>query len=179
MKILALAVCLASPWLLGAEVIDSAANGFTVRHVMAIKAPPAEVYQKLVRNTGDWWNSDHTFSHDAHNLSIDDQPGGCFCEKWASGGVQHLQVVFSSPGKTLVMRGGLGPLMGLAVTGGLEIALTPDKDGTKFVMTYSVGGYIPKGAETWSKPVDGMLLETFTRFKNYVETGKPEAPAAK
>ncbi|MCU1330372.1 MAG: polyketide cyclase/dehydrase [Bryobacterales bacterium] len=166
---------LSLPCWLPAEVVDSAANGFTVRQTMSIQAPPAEVYQKLVRNVGDWWSAAHTFSHDAHNLSIDDKPGGCFCEKLPGGGVQHLQVAFALPGKTLLLRGGMGPLMSLGVTGGLEISLSPEGQGSKLVLTYSVGGYIPKGADTWAKPVDGMLAETFTRFKTFVETGKPEA----
>jgi len=172
--------CLVVPVLLSAEVVDSASNGFTVRHVLTIQAPPETVYQKLVKNVGEWWSSSHSFSHDAHNLSIDDKPGGCFCEKLPNGGgVQHLQVAFASPGQALMMRGGMGPLMGLGVTGGLEISLAPAAGGTKFTVTYSVGGYIPRGAEAWARPVDGMLAETFARFKSYVETGVPEAKAAK
>jgi hypothetical protein len=128
---------------------------------------------------GDWWSGGHTFSRDAHNLSIDDKPGGCFCEKWPAAGVQHMQVSYAAPGKSLLMRGGLGPLMGLGVAGGMEITFSPDGSATKLVVTYSVGGYIPKGADAWSKPVDGMLQETFTRFKSFVETGKPEAGAAR
>jgi uncharacterized protein YndB with AHSA1/START domain len=179
MKLLAFLVCLSSPWLLNAEVVDAAANGFTVRHTFTIQAAPTAVYDKLTHSVGEWWSSSHTFSRDAHNLSIDDKPGGCFCEKWPAGGVQHMQVAYVVPGKTLLMRGGLGPLMGLGVTAGMEITLTPEAGATKFVMTYSVGGYIPKSADTWSKPVDGMLLETFTRFKSFVETGKPEPAASK
>ena len=64
-----------------AEVLDSAANGFTVKTTLNIKAAPDEVYRKLVHDIGEWWNSAHTFSGDAHNLSIEDRLGGCFCEK--------------------------------------------------------------------------------------------------
>src|ERR1700712_5013240 len=173
-------VCLSIPGFLAAEVVDSAPNGFTVRQTYTINAKPAEVYQKLTHNVGDWWSSAHTFSRDAHNLSIDDKPGGCFCEKLPNGGgVQHLQVAFAAPGSALLMRGGMGPLMGLGVTGGLEISLAADANGTKMTVTYSVGGYIPKGADTWAKPVDGMLSETFSRFKVYLETGSPEPKGAK
>jgi hypothetical protein len=55
----------------------------------------------------------HTFSGDAHNLSIDDKATGCFCEKLASGGgVRHMEVVCADPGKKLVLSGALGPLQG-------------------------------------------------------------------
>jgi hypothetical protein len=54
----------------------------------------------------DWWNPTHTFSSDAHNLSIDDKAMGCFCEKLASGGsVHHLEVVYADPGQKLVFSG--------------------------------------------------------------------------
>src|ERR1700734_3347887 len=79
---------------LHAAVADSAANGFTVKLELNIQAPPQQVYGSLVHNVGDWWNSMHTFSGDAHNLSIDDKAMGCFCEKLADGGsVRHLEVV--------------------------------------------------------------------------------------
>ena len=48
-----------------------------------------------------------------------------------------------------------------------------DRPGTKLTYTYSVGGYIPNGADAWAKPVDGMLAETFGRFQNYADKGNP------
>ena len=61
-----------------AEVADSSANGFTVKITLAIHAAPDEVYRKLIRNVGDWWNPEHTFSRDSHNLTIEAKPMGCF-----------------------------------------------------------------------------------------------------
>ena len=63
-----------------ADVADSAAGGFTVKVALNVQASPADVYQRLI-HVGDWWSSEHTFSLDAHNLSIDVRPMGCFCEK--------------------------------------------------------------------------------------------------
>ena len=79
-----------------AEVKVSSA-GFLVRHEMTIAAPPARVYDALVREVGSWWNPSHTFTGDAKNLSIDARPGGCFCEKYPNGGgVEHLRVVHAA-----------------------------------------------------------------------------------
>ena len=64
---------------LSAEIVDSSANGFTVKETVNIQASPQDVYAKIFK-IGDWWSSDHTFSHDAHNLSLEDKAGGCFCE---------------------------------------------------------------------------------------------------
>ena len=157
-----------------AEVADSSATGFTVKFTVNVQAPPADAYRKFVRNVGDWWSSDHTFSHDAHNLSIEEKAGGCLCEKLPEGGgVRHLEVVNFAPGKQLVMSGGMGPLQSLATAGSLTIRFTPADGGTKVDVVYTVVGYLAAGMNTWAAPVNGMLTETFDRFRNYVERGDP------
>jgi len=161
-----------------AEVLDSAAGGFTVKTTLNIKAAPDDVYRKLVHDIGDWWNSAHTFSGDAHNLRIEDRPGGCLCEKLPNNGfVHHLEVIYAAPAKRIVFSGALGPLQNMAATGSMQIQFTPADGSTKLDVTYAVVGYLAKGMNTWAAPVDMVLAEQFTRFKNYVETGNA-APAA-
>lgn len=156
-----------------AEIADSAANGFTYKLTLNIQAPSDTVYQRLL-TIGNWWSSDHTYSGDAHNMSIDARPMGCWCEKLPNGGgVRHMQVVNIMPGKMLVMTGGLGPLQSMAATGAMKITLAPAENGTRLVVTYSVTGYLPAGMNTLAPPVDQVLTEQFTRFKNYVEKGDP------
>jgi hypothetical protein len=153
-----------------AEVVDSASNGFTVKIAMSIKAAPDVVYNKFVHNVGDWWSSDHTFSHDAHNLSIDDRPMGCFCEKLANnGGVRHMEVVYVAPGKAIVLSGGLGPLLSMAATGSMTVDFAAADGGTKLQVSYSVAGYLKDGMNTYAPAVDTVLKEQFTRLKAYVE----------
>jgi Polyketide cyclase / dehydrase and lipid transport len=162
----------------GAEVVDSAANGFTVRTTIPIQATPDAVYRRLLQ-VGEWWNSAHSFSGDAKNLSIEEKPGGCFCEKLPNGGAaRHMEVAMFAPGKSLVMTGGLGPLLALGATGALSIQLTPADGGTKLQATYVVTGYYAKGLNTIAPPVDGVLAEQFTRLKNLVEQGQPTPKAA-
>jgi uncharacterized protein YndB with AHSA1/START domain len=174
----ALLVCFATPTWLIADVVDSSANGFTVRTTTVVRASPEDVYQRLVHHVGDWWNSQHTFSNDAHNLSIDDRPMGCFCEKLPNnGGVRHAEVIAVMPNKMLVMSGGLGPLQKFGATGTLTIVLEPIHKDTAVKLIYAVGGYLPDGLNTWAAPVDKVLTEQITRLKSYVETGSP-APAA-
>ena len=159
-----------------AEVADSSANGFTVKITLAIHAAPDEVYRKLIHNVGDWWNPDHTFSRDSHNLTIEEKPMGCFCEKLPNGGgVRHMQVVFLAPGKTLGMIGALGPLQSLAATGSMRSQLSAAEGGKKLEVVYAVTGYLPAGMITWAAPVNSVITEQFTRLKNYVETGEPAA----
>jgi uncharacterized protein YndB with AHSA1/START domain len=165
-------LCLITPAMLRGDVADSAANGFTVKITTTIHASPADVYNHLVHNIGDWWNSDHTFSGDAHNLSIDDKPMGCFCEKLAGGGaVRHAEVIMVAPGKALVMSGVFGPLQQLGAAGTLSFTISPAADGSKLEVTFAVGGYFPAGLNTWAAPVDSVLTAQVGRLKSYVETG--------
>jgi hypothetical protein len=160
------------------EVADASANGFTVKVSLRIQAAPDDVYAKLIHHIGDWWNPVHTFSGNAHNLSIDGRPMGCFCEKLAGGGgVRHMEVVFVAPGKMLRMSGGLGPLQAMATAGTLTFALTSAEGGTKLEATYTVTGYTEKGMNTWAAPVNAVWTEQMTRLKNYIETGDPAGKA--
>jgi len=157
-----------------AEVVDSAGGGFTVKTTVNVKAPPEEVYRRLIQNVGDWWSSDHTYSRNAHNLSIEEKPMGCFCEKLPNGGsVRHMEVVFLTPGKMLGLTGALGPLQTIAAAGNMRFEMSPVDGGTKLDLTYAVMGYLPAGMNTWAAPVDTVLKEQMTRLKNYVERGDP------
>jgi uncharacterized protein YndB with AHSA1/START domain len=156
-----------------AEVADASANGFTVKLTLNIQASPDDVYRKLVRNVGDWWDKSHTFSGDSHNLSIEERPGGCFCEKLPDGGgVRHLEVAYFAPGKVLVLLGALGPLQSLAATGSMTITLTAANGGTKLAVSYAVAGYLPAGMNTWAAPVDSVLQLQFGALKKYAEQSK-------
>ncbi len=160
-----------------AEVVDSASNGFTAKTVLQIQAAPDAVYRSLIQ-VGAWWNPAHTFSGDAKNLSIEEKPAGCFCEKLPNGGgVRHMEVVFFAPGKTLVLSGGLGPLQSIGASGAMSIQLAPSEGGTKLQVTYAVAGYLAAGLNTYAAPVDSVLAEQFGRLKNLIENGNPVSKA--
>jgi len=159
-----------------AEVTDSAADGFTVKISVTIHASPADVYKRLVGDIGNWWSPAHTFSGDAHNLSIDERPMGCFCEKLPNqGAVRHMEVIFYQPGKTLRMSGGIGPMQALAVSAVATFSLFAEDGGTKLTLTFAVGGYSPQGLNKAAPLVDTVLTEQIGRLKNYIETGNPAA----
>jgi uncharacterized protein YndB with AHSA1/START domain len=166
-------MCMIAPGWLAAEVVDSSAGGFTVKETIAIQAPPQDVYARIF-HIGDWWNPAHTFSRDAHNLSLEEKTGGCFCEKLPDGGgAKHMEVVFLAPAKTIVLHGTLGPLQSVAADGTMQIQLSAADGGTKVEVSYAVAGYLPAGLNTWAGAVDGVLKEQFTRLKNVLENGVP------
>jgi len=163
-----------SPAIARADVIDSAADGFTVKTTVNIHASPSDVYHRLIGNIGDWWNSAHTFSQDAHNLSIEERPMGCFCEKLQNQGfVRHMEVIYLQPGKMLRLSGAIGPLQTMALSAIATFSLSPEGEGTRLELTYRVGGYNPGGLTQMAPVVDHVWAEQIGRLKNYIETGNP------
>jgi hypothetical protein len=156
-----------------AEVTDKSAAGFEVTEKAHIAAPAAKVYAALL-TPGGWWSSQHSWSGDARNLSID-LTTGCFCEKLPHGYVRHMTVVFADGATTLRLFGGLGPMQFTGASGNLGFTLKPSGADTDLVVTYDVGGYAKGGlAETLAAPVDTVLGEQVSRLKKYLETGKPD-----
>jgi uncharacterized protein YndB with AHSA1/START domain len=156
------------------EVIESTAAGFLVRNTATISAPPATVYTALTDTVGGWWDPVHTFSHDSHNLSLDAKPGGCFCERLPDGGgVQHMSVIFASPGTLLRLSGAIGPLQEAALAGTMTWNLSPAGNGTTVEMSYAVGGFRPGGFRDIPAVVDGVLRGQLARLKAFIETGRP------
>lgn len=151
-------------------------NGFVVQEELAINAPPQKVYEILLGKVGEWWNPEHTYSGDSKNLSIEQKPGGCFCEKLPKGGgVEHMRIVYLSPGDTVVMSGALGPLQTSGLAGAMTWQMSSADGGTKLKLRYVVGGYMPSGFDQIAPGVDAVLTEQLNRLKLYVETGKASA----
>jgi hypothetical protein len=149
-------------------------TGFLVKLETNIHAPSAKVYDALIGQISSWWNPEHTYSHDAKNLSIDARPGGCFCEKLPNGGgMEHLRVVYIAPPQVVRFSGALGPLQASGIAGSMTWKLSGGSDTTRFELSYSVGGFIPGGFEEIAPAVEAMLREQVDRLKMFAETGKP------
>lgn len=162
-----------------AAVVESNAQGFAVEEKIHIDVPPAMVYAALIHPES-WWNSQHTFSQDAKNLSLDPKAGGCLCETLPGGGsVQHLTVASAMPGRMLLFRGAMGPFLSQGVEGALGFTLNPSGTGTDLVLDNNVGGFIKGGTGKWPEAADGMLTDLVAHLKYYAENGRtmPASPA--
>lgn len=146
-----------------AEVVSATPQGFEVKASATVAATPAEAWAMLGRIER-WWNPSHTYSGKAENLSLRTRIGGCFCEKLAGGGVEHMRVVYADRGKMLRLQGGLGPLQGEGAAGSLTWTLKAVPAGTEITQTYVVGGYIRMGAEKLAPLVDGVITEQLGRL---------------
>ena len=165
----AIATALACP--AHAAVAEQNANGFAIVQLVHIAAPPGKVYDALIRPAR-WWDSAHTYSHSAANLSLDARAGGCFCETLPNGGsVQHAQVVVAIPGDTLRLRGPLGPFQGQGVDGALTFSLKAAAGGTDLTLENNIGGFMKGGFGDWPARADAMLAQQMDHLKHYLETG--------
>lgn len=173
-KTVFLALLTLPPLVAVAEVMDSAAAGFSLRHRVMIDAPRLEVYHALVNDIGQWWNPDHTVSGNAQTLYIDPRVLGCFCEVLdTDAGLVHMTVSFVNPGVMLRMTGGLGPLGLLGTAGNMTFEFDDAGEGTLVTLRYSVGGYHPDGLATLAEPVDAVLVEALERLERFMEAGDP------
>jgi len=158
-----------------AEVTAKSDAGFTLTHKVTLEAGAEDVWAALI-DPATWWNKDHSWSGDAANFSLDPVAAGCFCERWDGNEVKHMEIASALPGNRLVMRGALGPLQGLGVTGALSWIILPDEEDaakTILTVTYNVGGYDPD-MDAWPVPVDRVVGEQTARLARLINTGTPD-----
>jgi hypothetical protein len=151
---------------LAAEVTRTTDNSFVSRNEVVVEATPKEVWLALI-TPATWWQSAHTWSGDAKNLTLMPQAGGCFCETipevdeparfTLQGSVEHMRVVQAYPEAALRMVGSLGPLQSEPVTGVLTIVISTVPKGTRIVFEYNVGGAMRYEVPVISKAVDGVM----------------------
>lgn len=152
-----------------ASIESQSPAGFAVLETAHIAAPPGQVWALLIQPAR-WWDSEHSYSGDAANLSLDLRPGGCWCETLPGGGfAEHLHVVYVAPGKTLRLTGALGPLQVMPVQGVLTFSLAPASGGTDVKLTYVLAG---PGLGDISDAVDNVLGQQVARLKAAAEAGR-------
>jgi hypothetical protein len=148
-----------------AEVIQSGEGGFTVAHSVEIEAEPFVIYRTMTSHIDQWWNGDHSWSGDASNLYLETEVGDCFCERLPNGGrVEHLRIIYLSPGKEIRFDGALGPLQQMAVSGRMIWKIDATENGSKVSFTYHIHGYAEGGFTQLAPAVDGVIGEQLTRL---------------
>ena len=134
-----------------AEVLSVASNGFEVRETVHVAASADKAYAALLLPAR-WWNSDHTFSGNAANLTLDARAGGCWCETLPDGG-----------------SGALGPFQGLGVDGSLTWSVKGNANGTEISVSYAAGGYYKDGFDALSKAADHVLGDQIERLRKFID----------
>lgn len=160
-----------------AEVGQSDAGSFTVTYRLIVPVGAEVAYAELLHPER-WWSSEHTWSGDAKNLSLKPKAGGCWCERWADGEVEHARVIFIARNKRLRLSGAIGPLQSMPVSAVMDFAITPGKDGSQIDISYRVGGPASAALDKIAPAVDGVLAAQFERLRaNLTGMGRTDKPA--
>src|SRR5262249_15182983 len=131
-----------------ADVVSASANGFEVRQTVPLVVKPELAFSSFASLPA-WWDPAHTYSKKSENLSLNLVPGGCLCERFpdGGGGIEHLRVAYVEPGKHVVFTGALGPLLGMAVNGVLDIQVKSTAGGSLLTLDYRASGFFDGGAD--------------------------------
>jgi uncharacterized protein YndB with AHSA1/START domain len=156
-----------------AEITKVRPDSLIIEHKVELAGAPAKAWRALV-DVGHWWHPDHTWSGSAANLSLKAEAGGCFCEKWKDGSVEHGRAVFVHNDKVLRLSAALGPLQELAVTGVLTFTLVAKGPVTVVGLYYRVSGDDTHALDGLAPAVNTVLGTQLARLKKFADTGKPD-----
>jgi hypothetical protein len=156
-----------------ATVVEHSTTGFSILATVTTTATPADAYDAFIK-MGSWWDSEHSFSGDSANFTVEAKPGGCWCETLPDGGfVRHAEVIHANPGKMLVLSGGVGPMQSMGIAGTMTVRFDSSQSGTIVTLTYAAGGHDPENFEALAKAVDDVFTGQLERFKSFVDKGAP------
>lgn len=155
------------------EVVSASSNGFEVRETVSLVVPPDVAWSSFA-NINAWWDPEHSYSGKAENLSLDLEPGGCFCERFPKGGgIEHMRVTYVDPGKRAVLTGALGPLLYEATAGVMDVQVKTIAGGSQLTIDYKAAGFATGGADKLAAAVDAVLADQMKRLRTYA-TARPK-----
>lgn len=149
----------------GAEVKAAAPDGLIIQIKGEVALTREAAWARLLQ-VGSWWSKEHTYSGDASNMTIDAVSGGCWCEIWEGGEVEHGRVIYVAPNQAIRLSAALGPLQDLGVNAALTFTLSNGSAPGKTAITLdmrAVGSSL-SGMDKMASGVDGVLAEQIRRF---------------
>ena len=147
-----------------ADVKTKAPDGFVIQVKGEVALDRDAAWARLL-DLGLWWSGAHTYSGDAANVKLDAMAGGCWCELWAGGEVEHGRVVMVMPMSVVRVNTALGPLQGMGVSGALTLTLSDGAaGGTAITLDYVVNGSSLSGLDGVAGPVNQVLSEQVAGF---------------
>jgi hypothetical protein len=146
-----------------AEVTDSGAQHFELRHEAVSSLPPAALWARLIAPS-QWWNPAHSYSGDAANLQLDARAGGLWREDWNGGSVAHGRVLLSMPPSLLRLEAPFGPLQGVGAYVVWSISIDAEGTGSRVQFHEIAAG--PPGARLaeLAPAVDAVKSEAIRRL---------------
>jgi hypothetical protein len=149
-------------------VKEASPDHMTLVFSATVKAEPVVAYRALA-HIGQWWNGEHSWSGDAKNMTLELAAGGCFCERWSGGSVEHARVLLAHAGNTLRLDAPLGPIQELGAKATLTYKFTAvPEGGTTIDVTYVVIGVGSQRLDELAPAVDAVIGESVTRLAAFV-----------
>lgn len=147
-----------------AEVIERSANRFVLRYQAPVDATVHDIQMGLVALPV-WWDSNHTYSGDAANLSLDLAPDGCWCERLADGtDFDHGRTVLADD-EGAMFAAPFGPLRGRTQRADLDMSW-PLVDGYRqLTWDFVVEG---ENIGAMADAVDGVMEAGYARFVSHL-----------
>jgi hypothetical protein len=148
-----------------AEVVARTADSFTLRYAVESSVAPETIGPSLV-DLPEWWDSAHTYSGSANNLSLDLTPGGCWCERLADGtDFDHGRTV-SVAADSYVFHAPFGPMRGKTTMAELTVSWPAANWGRSLTWTMVVEG---PGIGAMADAVDAVMGAGHRRWLIWLE----------
>jgi len=160
-----------------AELTQTDAHGFTIRHAFTVSAAPDDAYAAML-DIANWWDPEHSYSGDAANFSLQAVAGGCFCETWDAGSTLHAEIIQVRDGAMIRMRGALGPLQEMGLSSLHEWTFEATDTGTQITYVNLVRGWPGDELEALAPIVDAVQVAQMERLRRWIEYGDPGLMAA-
>lgn len=148
-----------------AEVVERGPDHFVLQFKGPLTATPEAAFASLGR-IGQWWDSAHTWSGDAANLTLPLEMGACLCEAMPDGTTfEHGRVASLFPERSVALNAPLGPLKDMATSAVLVFSWSPLSDGPALAMTFVVRG---AGVGAYAEAVDQVMGGQFARWSDHL-----------
>lgn len=148
-----------------ADVKASAPDGLVIQIKAEVALDRDDAWARLL-DVSSWWKPAHTYSGSAENLSIDATVGGCWCELWSGGEVEHGRVIAVMPKEMIRFDAPLGPLQEMGVSTALTFTLAPGSTPSKTTITvdFKVSGSSLSGLDKLGAVIDGVIGEQVASY---------------
>ena len=151
-----------------AEVVARTADSFTLRYAVGAEIAPDDIPGALT-DLPKWWDSAHTYSGSAANLSLDLTPGGCWCERLADGtDFDHGRTVSATP-DGFVFNAPFGPMRGKTTKAELTVTWPAANRGWTPTWTMVVEG---PGIGAMADAIDAVMGAGYQRWLSWLERGE-------
>ena len=148
-----------------AEVVARTADSFTLRYAVDSGIAPEKIGPSLA-DLPRWWDSAHTYSGSADNLSLDLMPGGCWCERLADGSdFDHGRTV-SVTADSYVFHAPFGPMRGKTTMAELTVTWPAANGGRSLTWTMVVEG---PGIGAMADAIDAVMGAGHRRWLIWLE----------